>query len=134
MVCWGRHGDRTGERRRHVALPAIIGGLAIPVALSLDNPLPSAFLSEAAAAGGVALVNSLGNVSGFAAPYLTGRLADLTGTQRAGLWVVGASMVLAGLGVFALRAGSDGRDPTGSTDSAPSYPSAANCPQAAAIS
>ncbi|MBV7704177.1 MFS transporter [Nocardia nova] len=140
MVWWGRHGDRTGERRRHVALPAIIGGLAIPVALYLDNPfaamsavtvcavgvlaalptfwaLPSAFLSGAAAAGGIALINSLGNVSGFAAPYLTGWLADLTGTQRAGLWVVGASMVLAGLGVFALRSGSGA---TGSTDSAPS--------------
>jgi len=140
MVWWGRHGDRTGERRRHVALPAIIGGLAIPVALYLDNPfaamsavtvcavgvlaalptfwaLPSASLSGAAAAGGIALINSLGNVSGFAAPYLTGWLADLTGTQRAGLWVVGASMVLAGLGVFALRSGSGA---TGSTDSAPS--------------
>jgi hypothetical protein len=79
--------------------------------------LPSAFLSGAAAAGGIALINSLGNVSGFAAPYLTGWLADLTGTQRAGLWVVGASMVLAGLGVFALRSGSGA---TGSTDSAPS--------------
>nr|WP_063014963.1 MFS transporter [Nocardia nova] len=140
MMWWGRHGDRTGERRRHVALPAIIGGLAIPVALYLDNPfaamsavtvcavgvlaalptfwaLPSASLSGAAAAGGIALINSLGNVSGFAAPYLTGWLADLTGTQRAGLWVVGASMVLAGLGVFALRSGSGA---TGSTDSAPS--------------
>lgn len=140
MVWWGRHGDRTGERRRHVALPAIIGGLAIPVALYLDNPfaamsavtvcavgvlaalptfwaLPSAFLSGAAAAGGIALINSLGNVSGFAAPYLTGWLADLTGTQRAGLWVVGAAMVLAGLGVFALRSGSDGRDPTSSAAS-----------------
>ncbi|MBF6146574.1 MFS transporter [Nocardia nova] len=140
MVWWGRHGDRTGERRRHVALPAIIGGLAIPVALYLENSfaamsavtvcavgvlaalptfwaLPSAFLSGAAAAGGIALINSLGNVSGFAAPYLTGWLADLTGTQRAGLWVVGASMVLAGLGVFALRSGSGA---TGSTDSAPS--------------
>jgi MFS family permease len=140
MMWWGRHGDRTGERRRHVALPAIIGGLAIPVALYLDNPfaamsavtvcavgvlaalptfwaLPSASLSGAAAAGGIALINSLGNVSGFAAPYLTGWLADLTGTQRAGLWGVGASMVLAGLGVFALRSGSGA---TGSTDSAPS--------------
>lgn len=128
MVWWGRHGDRTGERRWHVALPAVIGGLAIPVALYLNNPfaamtavtvcavgvlsalptfwaLPGTFLSGAAAASGIALINSLGNISGFAAPYITGWLADLTGTQRAGLWVVGVSMVLAGLGVFALRSG-----------------------------
>lgn len=128
MVWWGRHGDRTGERRWHVALPAVIGGLAIPVALYLNNPfaamtavtvcavgvlsalptfwaLPGTFLSGAAAASGIALINSLGNISGFAAPYITGWLADLTGTQRAGLWVVGVSMVLAGPGVFALRSG-----------------------------
>ncbi|RDI50055.1 MFS transporter [Nocardia mexicana] len=126
MVWWGRHGDRTGERRWHVALPAILGGLAIPVALYLGNPfaamtavtvcavgvmaalptfwaLPSTFLSGAAAAGGIALINSLGNISGFAAPYVTGWLKDLTGTQRAGLWVVGVYMVLAGLAALALR-------------------------------
>ncbi|MBY8863134.1 MFS transporter [Nocardia sp. CA2R105] len=126
MVWWGRHGDRTGERRWHVALPSIIGGLAIPAALYLGNPfaamtavtvcavgvlaalptfwaLPSTFLSGAAAAGGIALINSLGNISGFAAPYITGWLKDLTGTQRAGLWVVGVYMVLAGLGALALR-------------------------------
>ncbi|GAB2706033.1 MFS transporter [Nocardia thraciensis] len=126
MVWWGRHGDRTGERRWHVALPAILGGLAIPVALYLGNPfaamtavtvcavgvmaalptfwaLPSTFLSGAAAAGGIALINSLGNVSGFAAPYITGWLKDLTGTQRAGLWVVGVYMVIAGLATLALR-------------------------------
>ncbi|MFI5782405.1 MFS transporter [Nocardia sp. NPDC051570] len=126
MVWWGRHGDRTGERRWHVALPAVIGGLAIPVTLYLGDPfaamtavtvcavglmaalptfwaLPGAFLSGAAAAGGIALINSLGNISGFAAPYITGWLRDVTGTQRAGLWVVGVCMVLAGLGALALR-------------------------------
>ena len=58
-------------------------------------PLRSQFLTGAAAAGGIALINSLGNVSGFVAPYVTGGLADLTGSQRAGLWVVGAVTVLA---------------------------------------
>ena len=46
--------------------------------------MPSRFLTGAAAAGGIALVNSLGNISGFAAPYITGALADLSGSQRAG--------------------------------------------------
>ncbi|WP_425546512.1 MFS transporter [Amycolatopsis minnesotensis] len=116
MVLWARHGDRTGERKWHVALPMLLGGFAIPVALYLGNPyaamvavtvcavgvcaalptfwaLPSNFLSGAAAAGGIALINSLGNISGFAAPYVTGWLRDLTGSQRTGLWVVGACMV-----------------------------------------
>ena len=127
MVFWARHGDRTGERKWHVALPMVIGGVAIPIALYLGNPfaamvavticavgvcaalptfwaLPSTFLSGAAAAGGIALINSLGNISGFAAPYVTGWLRDITGSQRAGLWVVGLCM-LAGAGVaFALGA------------------------------
>lgn len=116
MVPWARHGDRTGERTWHVAAPMVIGGLAIPVALYLGNPyltmtavticaigvcaalptfwaLPSNFLAGSAAAGGIALINALGNLSGFAAPYITGWLRDLTGSQRTGLWVVGACMI-----------------------------------------
>lgn len=126
MVWWSRHGDRTRERVWHVALPALMGGLAIPVALYLGNPfaamaavtvcavgvlaalptfwaLPSTFLTGAAAAGGIALINSIGNVSGFAAPYITGALKDVTGTQRAGLWVVGACMIASALGALVLR-------------------------------
>ncbi|GAB2555397.1 MFS transporter [Nocardia heshunensis] len=128
MVWWSRHGDRTGERVWHVALPALVGGLAIPVTLYLGNPfsamvavtvcavgvlaalptfwaLPSTFLSGAAAAGGIALINSIGNISGFAAPYVTGWLKDWTGTQKAGLWVVGACMVGSAVGALAMRRG-----------------------------
>ncbi|GAA5058440.1 MFS transporter [Nocardia callitridis] len=126
MVWWGRHGDRSGERAWHVALPALLGGLAIPVALYLGNPfaamaavtvcavgvlaalptfwaLPSTFLTGAAAAGGIAMINSIGNISGFGAPYVTGWLKDWTGTQRAGLWVVGACMVASAIGALILR-------------------------------
>ncbi|QUH05552.1 MFS transporter [Saccharopolyspora erythraea] len=127
MVIWAAHGDRTRERVWHVALPMLLGGVSIPIALYLGNPysamvavticavgvcaalptfwaLPSNFLSGAAAAGGIALINSLGNISGFAAPYITGALRDVTGSQRAGLWVVGAVMVVAALVVLVLRA------------------------------
>ena len=127
MVLWARHGDRTGERTWHVALPMLIGGAAIPVALYLGSPfaamtavtvcavgvcaafptfwaLPSNFLAGSAAAGGIALINSLGNISGFAAPYITGWLRDLTGTQRTGMWVVGACMVAGAVLAVALGA------------------------------
>jgi D-galactonate transporter len=127
MVLWARHGDRTGERTWHVALPMLLGGVAIPIALYLGNPitamvavsicaagvcaalptfwaLPSSFLTGAAAAGGIALINSLGNISGFAAPYVTGWLRDFTGSQRAGLWVVGICMVTAAMVVLRLGA------------------------------
>ncbi|MBN6035687.1 MFS transporter [Amycolatopsis sp. 195334CR] len=118
MVLWARHGDRTGERTWHVAIPMLVGGAAIPVALYLGNPvlamvavticatgvcsalptfwaLPSTFLSGAAAAGGIAMINSLGNISGFAAPYITGWLKDATGSQKTGLWAVGLCMIAA---------------------------------------
>ena len=127
MVIWAAHGDRTRERVWHVALPMLLGGASIPVALYLGNPylamaavtvcavgvcaalptfwaLPSNFLSGAAAAGGIALINSLGNISGFAAPYITGALRDVTGSQRAGLWVVGVVMVAAAALVLFLKA------------------------------
>lgn len=112
MVFWARHADRTGERIWHVAIPAIIGGVSTPAALYMANPylamvaitlttcsimcampvfwaLPSTFLTGAAAAGGIALINSLGNISGFGGPYVTGWLNDLTGGPHASLWVVG---------------------------------------------
>lgn len=113
MVPWARHADRTGERVWHVAIPAIAGGISIPAALYMANPylamvaitvttcsimcampvfwaLPSTFLTGTAAAGGIALINSLGNISGFGGPYVTGWLTDLTGSGKAALWVVGA--------------------------------------------
>lgn len=127
MVIWAAHGDRTRERVWHVALPMLVGGVSIPIALYLGNPfmamvavticavgvcaalptfwaLPSNFLAGTAAAGGIALINSLGNISGFAAPYITGALADVTGSQRSGLWVVGVVMIAAAFTVIALRA------------------------------
>ncbi|HEV2505661.1 MAG TPA: MFS transporter [Mesorhizobium sp.] len=127
MFLWARHGDRTGERVWHVAIPAIVGGLAIPVALYMQSPfttmivvticamgicsalptfwaLPTRFLTGAAAAGGIALINSLGNLAGFVGPYVTGWLTDLTGNPKAGLWVVGAFMIAAGILAVLLKA------------------------------
>lgn len=127
MFLWSRHADRTGEHVWHVAIPLVLGGLAIPVALYLQHPvavmipviiaamgvfsalpifwtLPPRFLTGAAAAGGIGLINSLGNLGGFAAPYATGVLSDLTGSNRAGMWTVGVIMVGCAALVVALRA------------------------------
>lgn len=126
MLFWARHGDRTKERVWHVAGPLFLGGVTIPVALYLGDPvaamvavslcaigimsflpvfwaLPTTFLSGAAAASGIALINSVGNTSGFAAPYVTGWLADVTGSQKTGLWVVGGVMVVAAVITLLLR-------------------------------
>lgn len=118
MIFWARHGDRTGERVWHVAAPSIVAAITIPITAYVGSPflamvcvsifacgvmgslatfwpLPTAFLSGAAAAAGVALINSVGNASGFFAPYITGFLADATGSQTAGMWVISAAMIMA---------------------------------------
>lgn len=88
------------------AAMAAVTVVCMCICAALPNfwPLPTRFLSGAAAAGGIALINSVGNASGCFAPYITGWLADLTGTQNAGMWVIGGVMVAAGLTVVALRA------------------------------
>jgi len=128
MVLWSGHSDRTGERVWHVAAPILLGAVSTPVALYLHSPfavmaavtltaigifcalpvfwyLPTTFLSGMGAAAGIALVNSLGNSAGFLAPYVTGWLSDATGTNKAGLWVVGLAMLFAAILVLALRSG-----------------------------
>jgi len=120
MVLWARRSDRTGERAGHVAIPAFVGAVAIAAALYMNSPLlvmaciticaigvyaaipvfwqlPNTFLTGIGAAAGIGLINSFGNLSGFLGPYLTGWLQGLTGSFRAGLWVVAGFMVLAGI-------------------------------------
>ncbi|GAA3100207.1 MFS transporter [Pseudonocardia yunnanensis] len=126
MVLNARHSDHTGERRLHIAVPALVGAVSVAVALYLNSPylvmaamtlcavgvfavtpviwqLPSQFLTGVGAAAGIALINSFGNLSGFLGPYLTGWLQDLTGSFRAGMLVVAAFMTLAAVIALLLR-------------------------------
>jgi ACS family tartrate transporter-like MFS transporter len=57
--------------------------------------LPTAFLSGPAAAAGIALINSVGNLGGFAGPYLIGRVRDATGSFAGSLLTI-AGMLLVG--------------------------------------
>ncbi|HEX7011778.1 MAG TPA: MFS transporter [Steroidobacteraceae bacterium] len=125
MFLWGRHSDKTGERAKHVATSALIGGIALAasahltaspvlslVALSLSAvgiyaslpvfwTLPTAMLSGTAAAAGIALVNSIGNIGGFMGPYLVGYVKGATGSFAASLWTLAALMAFAGVAVLA---------------------------------
>jgi ACS family tartrate transporter-like MFS transporter len=123
MVLWGRHSDRTGERKWHVVMSfaAMVVGLGLasiapsPVTkmavlciagwgffsiLPVFWTLPTAFLSGAGAAAGIAAVNSIGNLGGYFGPKIFGQLRDWTGTDFAGLMflagcaVIGAIIVL----------------------------------------
>ena len=120
MIFWGRHSDHRRERRWHVALPAwwaalglllatcgvppIVSVLALTLAVSgrwsCIPPfwgLPTAFLSGTAAAGGIAMINSIGNLGGFAGPFIMGWFKDQTGSYSLGLRVLAGAFIAGGL-------------------------------------
>lgn len=126
LVLWSRHSDRTGERIRHLALPALVGAgafalgaaagggvlaigcltvgaVGIYAGLPVFWTVPAARLAGTAAAGGIALINSIGTLSGFVGPVLIGYLEQATGSYGAGLIAVAAS--LAAAGILGLAAG-----------------------------
>lgn len=108
MILWTRHSDRSGERVLHVVgalLVSLLGAiLVVSIAdttlrmvglclvlggvyafLPLFWTFPSALLSEASAAGGIALINAVGGLAGLAGPTAMGLLRDRTGSYALGL-------------------------------------------------
>jgi MFS transporter, ACS family, tartrate transporter len=73
-----------------------IAGFGIFACLPVFWTLPTAFLSGAAAAAGIAVINSIGNLAGFAGPFAMGWIKDHTGSYA------GALLLLAGLGIIAM--------------------------------
>jgi nitrate/nitrite transporter NarK len=126
QVFWCRHSDAQGERRWHFAIPCLLmaGGFTMSalspspyisfaglilsaIGLMCAQPMfwtmPSTILTGTAAAGGIALINSIGNLGGFAGPYLVGWVAQVTKNPAFGLIVLtGALLIAAGL-VLAMR-------------------------------
>jgi len=126
MVLSGLHSDRTGERRWHVAAPAFTGAAAFIVASTTHSlvpmifavgfavicvnamigpywAMPTSILSGAAAASGIAFVNSIGNLGGFFGPWVIGHLKTATGDFRGGLLSAAAALVIAGLLALSVR-------------------------------
>jgi ACS family tartrate transporter-like MFS transporter len=118
IILIGSHSDRTGERHWHVAIPCLIGAVGfLLTVLAPASPayalatlsiaafgiwgtlgpywtLPTAFLRGTAAAGGIAVVNSVGNIGGFVGPFLVGWVRDATGGFAAGLLILAAFLVV----------------------------------------
>jgi len=126
MLMLSRHSDRTQERRWHAAIPAILGGVALLMvgratssalsiallalmAIGVDSffgpfwTLPGKFLTGVAAASGIALINSVGNLGGFVGPYVIGAVSRRTGGTSGGLAFVGVSMMVSAMLVLLLK-------------------------------
>lgn len=117
MILIARHADRHNERRWHVAICCLLGAggmlasvllvdhlvwsvIALIVAAIGINSIapvfwgiPTAMMGGAAAAAAIAMINSIGNLAGFASPYLIGFLKDSTGQLLPGMMVLAFALV-----------------------------------------
>ena len=127
MVLIGRHSDRTGERKGHVAACALTGaaGLFVAILFPRSVPLliagftlsqigqrsvmsvfwaiPPMLLAGTAAAAGIALINAIGNLGGFVGPTVMGALRQGTGVYTGGLLVLATALVVEAVLVMTLR-------------------------------
>lgn len=120
MLLWGARSDQKQERRFHCAFAGLMaavgfalcglapGGFMGLAAISLAAAgvmgmmavqwsLPGSLLSGTAAAAGIALVNSFGNLGGFVSPVLIGKITKATGNQNWGLFTTAAFLVFAAI-------------------------------------
>jgi ACS family tartrate transporter-like MFS transporter len=127
MILVGQSSDRTSERRYHAAMPLSAGAISFIllstittrsslltvlllcfVASGIESSwapiwaLPAEFLTGSAAAAGIALINSGGNIGSFVGPYAMGALSKTTGSFRGGLMLAGVSWFISALLLTAL--------------------------------
>lgn len=125
LYFWSRDATKRGCRTWHIALPALTGAVSIPLALAMGSPattvavvtitacsifaalpnfwtLPTQFLTGASAAAAVALINTVGNVAGFSAGFVTGMLKESTGGYAVPMFVVGGLMLMSAVLMVAL--------------------------------
>lgn len=122
MILVGNHSDKKNERRWHVAaclttsavamiassyvaesniiLSFVLLTIALCGAFGAYSPfwaIPPSFLTESAAAGAIALINSIGNLGGFFGPYAVGYIRDATGSFTMSMVFLGISMILSSI-------------------------------------
>jgi len=127
MIIISAHSDRTRERKWHVVVCALIGATGLAIAAFFPHPvwlfvlgfaicqigqrtivsvfwsIPPAFLGGTAAAAGIALVNSIGNLGGYLGNESMGWLLQKTGGYTGGLLTLGGSLLVLAVLVATLR-------------------------------
>ncbi len=118
MVLFSKIADKNGTHRRYLAASAFAGSAGLILcgifahnvvfgmaALTLATvgvltmmplfwTLPTAFLGGTAAAAGIAVINSFGNLAGFVSPYMIGAITDATQSSSGGLYVIAVCLAL----------------------------------------
>lgn len=117
MLLVARYSDRTGNRKGVVAIAAMTSAVGFALSAYFKNPflamaaltlafigikctiaplwaMATTFLGSAAAAAGIALINSVGNLGGFIGPFLVGVIKDKTGSQVAALLFLGIALLI----------------------------------------
>ncbi|MFL5286669.1 MAG: MFS transporter [Rhodopila sp.] len=123
MIWYGRRSDRVLERRSHCAIAFMLCAIGLVATALLPSPvmrlialcvaafgvwatlpvfwaMPTAFLSGAAAAAGVAYINSIANIAGFVGPFIMGAIKDATGSFDGGLLVIASVTIVAGIAIL----------------------------------
>jgi D-galactonate transporter len=119
MIWNGWHSDQKGERGLHCGYASLIAGfgliltgyfsgnfyfamlglsvaaIGILAAFPVFWSIPTMFLTGTAAAGGIAMINSFGNLAGFVAPYMIGYIKTVSGSLAGGLYFVACLQFLA---------------------------------------
>jgi len=127
-VLWGHSSDRRNERRWHLIVASTVAAIGLAgvgwftgsywalVAMSVATigiygsrpsfwPMPSMFLTGAAAAAGIALINSIGNLGGYVGPFIVGWIKESTKSFEMGLYFLAAcALASAVITCFATRA------------------------------
>ena len=122
----GWSSDHFHERRWHAITPIVIGALGLIFAtLTQGNiwltmicftiaaagmksympafwALPNMFLTAAAAAGSIGLINSVGNLGGFLGPTVVGKVKTLTGSYDIGIYFLATTCLISACVVFAM--------------------------------
>jgi ACS family tartrate transporter-like MFS transporter len=121
MIWWSGRSDRHAERVGHLAIAAVAGSIGLAISAFLSNmpvasvlaitlgasgtlavlpifwSLPTRHLQGAAAAGAIALINALGNLGGFAGPFLIGWIKTSTGGYSWGLVILAGGVLSSGV-------------------------------------
>jgi ACS family tartrate transporter-like MFS transporter len=126
MVLIGASSDRTGERFLHIAIPSLVAVAGFVASAWITSPipalvaltvaavgdlgsrgpfwaLPGRFLAGPAAAGGIALINTIGSLGGFVGPIAVGLVKDATGSFQGGLMFLALLLALGAMGILRLR-------------------------------